>query len=470
MTGDGPGRWARFATPAAVAVSNAGVVYVTDEGNHRIVRGVIDSVTTPPALSEPGANSVIRGLIPICFTLPEVASPGTLKLIFTGASSRTLRLAGFLETDGPHRFSLDPKLPSLSPMIAEIAGGADIPPGVYAVALEYLDEAGNPAATAVSENLTIAAPDIAVHDGAPSGPELTDGQTTALNFGRNTQGTQGTRNITIANTGTAELLVSNVTVPPGYTALNVPPLPLTVGLAQSVTFQISLATLTVGTHAGSVVIASDDLDETAFDFPITGEVFIPDPVSNVVSTTTTLNRQTGLREQTIHLTNDTTATVPAYNLIIRGLPAGVEVNNASETRADGSVVVYIRQGMSPHSAQDIVIEYYSPNRAPAEISPQLSTEVILQPPDLTVTTGTADLDIENLTRRTGGEMLLEFTSTPGRRYEVEYSSDGESWQSSFPLIRAASNRTQWIDRGLPRTHRHPSLDGTRLYRVREIAP
>ena len=316
----------------------------------------------------------------------------------------------------------------------------------------------------------VVTPDISVREGGAARPELIDGQAAAVNFGRNIQGTPGTRSFTIANTGTAELLVSSVTVPPGYTALNVPPLPLTIGINQAATFQVSLTTLTVGAHSGSLMIASDDLDEAIFDFPLTGEVFIPDPISSLVSTTTTLNRQTGLREQTIHITNDTTATVPAYNLIIRGLPAGVEVNNASETRSDGSVVVYIRQGMTPHSAQDIVLEYYSPDRAPAVISPQLSTEVVLNPPDLTVPGGAAGLAIENITRLTGGEMLLEFTTTPGRRYEVQFSRNGQPWQASLPPIRAAANRTQWLDRGLPRTDRHPSLDASRFYRVRELAP
>jgi hypothetical protein len=214
-----------------------------------------------------------------------------------------------------------------------------------------------------------------------------------------------------------------------------------------------------------VVIASDDLDEALFDFPLTGEVFIPDPVSSVVSTATALNRQTGLREQTIHITNDTTATVPAYNLIIRGLPAGVEVNNASETRADGSFVVYIRQAMQPHSAQDVVIEYYSANRALIEFTPQFLTEVVLIPPDLAVPSADGGFAIDRVARLSGGELLVEFTSVPGKNYRVQYSNDGNSWEASLPAIRAASNRTQWIDRGLPRTDSHPATQGSRIYRV-----
>ena len=308
-------------------------------------------------------------------------------------------------------------------------------------------------------------PEIAVHDGNAGAPELSDGHAMPVSLGRNVQGTPGTHLFTIANTGTADLRVSAVTVPAGYALQNLPALPFTVAPDQSATFQVNLTTLTVGTNTGSVVIASDDLDEAIFDFPLTGDVFIPDPVSAVVSTTTVLNRQTGLREQTIHITNDTTATVPAYNLIIRGLPAGVEVNNASETRADGSVLVYIRQMMLPHSTQDIVLEYYSANRAPVVINPQLSTEVVLNPPDLTVQGTDPGLTIDRITRLPGGAMMIEFASTPGRRYQVQYSPDGTAWQNSLPPICAAANRTQWTDRGLPRTDSSPATHGSRMYRV-----
>ncbi|HEX2749077.1 MAG TPA: choice-of-anchor D domain-containing protein [Verrucomicrobiales bacterium] len=316
----------------------------------------------------------------------------------------------------------------------------------------------------------VVTPEIAVHEGSREGPELADGQTAKVDFGKNVQGTPATRSFTLANTGSAELKVTSITVPSGYSALNVPTLPFTIGIAQSANVQISLTTTSVGTYSGSVLIASDDLDETVFDFPITGEVFIPEPVSSVATATTTLNRQTGLREQTIHITNDTTATVPAYNLVIRGLPAGVEVNNASETRPDGSFVIYIRQGMQPHSSQDIVIEYYSPDRNAVEVNPQLSTEVVLNPPDLTAAPEETGLAINVVKRLAGGEMLLEFASTPGKRYQVQYSADGQSWQNSLPQIKAASNRTQWIDRGLPRTDSPPAQAGSRMYRVRETAP
>jgi len=313
---------------------------------------------------------------------------------------------------------------------------------------------------------TVVSPEIALHDGALAAPELFDGQLVPVDFERNIQGTPGTRSFTIVNTGSVELKVDTVTMPPGYVTAGVPATPLLIGINQSLTFQINLTTTTVGTHAGSVVISTDDLDEAEFDFPITGEVFIPDPVATAPSDVTTLlNRQTGLREQTVRIANDTTATVPAYNLIIHGLPDGVEVNNASERREDGSWVVYVRQTMNPHSTQDILLEYFSANRGPTEITPQLTTEVVLNPPDLSVPGG--GFVIDRVLLQQGGAVLIEFPTTPGRQYQVQYSHDGANWQASLPEIRAAANRTQWLDRGLPRTDSHPSAHASRFYRVLE---
>ena len=69
-----------------------------------------------------------------------------------------------------------------------------------------------------------------------------------------------------------------------------------------------------------------------------------------------------------------------------------------------------------------------------------------------------------------GEMLLEFTSQPGRFYNVEYANPGAAWRRSPLRIRAAGSRVQWIDRGPPQTDSPPSAHLSRTYRVREVAP
>ncbi|MFT5110119.1 MAG: hypothetical protein ACI9UA_005772 [Pseudoalteromonas tetraodonis] len=64
---------------------------------------------------------------------------------------------------------------------------------------------------------------------------------------------------------------------------------------------------------------------------------------------------------------------------------------------------------------------------------------------------------------------FEFASMPGSDYQIEYSRDATNWHQSQGHIRAVADSTQWIDAGVPDTISHPSENGLRMYRVREIA-
>ena len=185
--------------------------------------------------------------------------------------------------------------------------------------------------------------------------------------------------------------------------------------------------------------------------------------------TTTLNRQTGFREQTVHLVNDTTATVPGYRLIIGGLPPGVRVANATGVQADGGVVVLVAQALAPQSAFDLVLEYVSASRLPADMQPEIAVETVLDPADTAPADGAGALAVERLVPMSDGGMLLEFSARAGARYEVQYSQDGASWKTSPVQVAATGNRCQWIDRGPPRTDKSPDQAGSRFYRVRESA-
>ena len=467
--GEGVNTAARFLYGGTMSTGPDGTLYVVDSGNHRIMKGepFVPDIRAFDGLGTAFPEIADGQVSPINFGTTRQGTPVTRSFTVTNSGPAPLLWSGSVVPAGYTVTAIPP--PPLSLMTGEsLVIGVRLnaaAPGTVAGTLSLLSNDPDESSFDFAITGTVITPEIAVHDGNAAAPELADGQTAAVDFGRNVQGTPAMRSFTLSNDGTAALLVSSVFVPAGYTLLNLPPLPLTIGIGQSAAFQISLTSLTVGTHSGSVVISSDDLDEAVFDFPITGEVFIPDPVATVPAAAAVLNRQTALREQTIRIANDTTATVPAYNLIIRGLPAGVEVNNASEQRADGSWVVYVRQAMNPHSTQEILLEYYSANRQPVEITPQLSTEVVLDPPNLAVPGAAAAFRIDVVKPLPGGGVLLEFPTTPGRRYQVQYSGDDENWQASLPTIRAAGNRTQWLDRGLPRTDSHPSAHPSRFYRV-----
>jgi hypothetical protein len=69
-----------------------------------------------------------------------------------------------------------------------------------------------------------------------------------------------------------------------------------------------------------------------------------------------------------------------------------------------------------------------------------------------------------------GEFLIEFPSVIGRTYQIQYSADGIGWKESPVPLTATATRTQWIDRGPPRTDQPPSAVAARWYRLKEAAP
>ena len=317
----------------------------------------------------------------------------------------------------------------------------------------------------------VPSPEIAVHDGPTTdAPELASGQPAAVSVGRHVQGTPGPRALTLANTGTAPLAVFSITLPAGYELGAAPAWPVMLAPGATETWEIQLTSLTVGVRAGMVIVTSDDLDEASFTFPITGEVFIPAPLVTVNTPETTLNRQTGLREQSLKIANDTTATVPATRLLIRGLPLGMTVANASSTIANDTWVVLIQRPMTPFSSFELVLEYASADRQSASFTPEITVEVVLEPPPDDAPDAAGSFALERVMRLPEGNLLLEFSSEPGRHYAIEYSDDGTRWRSSPTVVPSAGSRTQWIDRGPPRTTSPPATQSSRFYRVRLLAP
>jgi hypothetical protein len=125
------------------------------------------------------------------------------------------------------------------------------------------------------------APEVVVHNGSHSlAPELSDGQVTAVSFGGTAQNVASIRNFLVRNTGDAPLDITTITVPSGYTTNGAAAV---IAPGADYGFQVSLESATPNTYAGSITINSDDLNEAAFDFPVTGSVVAPGsaPVVNV---------------------------------------------------------------------------------------------------------------------------------------------------------------------------------------------
>ena len=124
----------------------------------------------------------------------------------------------------------------------------------------------------------IIGPDIAVYDGTDiySDPEILDGQAAPVDFGSGPDGVDIILPITIANLNPADLNISNITItgstfsltsaPPTFVAAEVD------AIISFVTFDIMLSGASAGTFTETVTILSDDEDEPAFSFTLTGTI------------------------------------------------------------------------------------------------------------------------------------------------------------------------------------------------------
>ncbi|HUR47807.1 MAG TPA: ice-binding family protein [Candidatus Saccharimonadales bacterium] len=172
-----------------------------------------------------------------------------------------------------------------------------------------------------------------------------------------------------------------------------------------------------------------------------------------------LNPQTGLFEQTVHVSNNSADTVEGARLLISGLPPDVQVYNASGK--DGSTpFVQYSLPLPPDSSLDLLIEYYRVGRQPI---PQPGF-VVLGGTVVPVTSTGPVIQVDRSVQLQSGRFLIEFSAIPGRRYVIQYSSDMETWKSANPIITAPSNKVQWYDDGPPKTESAPT-SGSRFYRV-----
>lgn len=184
-----------------------------------------------------------------------------------------------------------------------------------------------------------------------------------------------------------------------------------------------------------------------------------------VAASLTLNRQTGLYEHRITVTNAAAREVGGFDLALTGLPAGVTVNNASAREA-GVWTIHHRQPLAAGASVTLLVEYHAPVRGTV-IAPEAAVSLVTEPESDPVA-GAAGLAVDRCEVMEDRSLLIEFTSIPGSLYEIQYSDNAIDWKTSPVMVRAAGNRVQWIDRGPPRTDTPPSTKSSRFYRVREI--
>jgi len=307
-------------------------------------------------------------------------------------------------------------------------------------------------------------PEIAVEQ--PVGMDVADGG--SKDFGTVLVGNTRDLVFTVTNSGDANL---NLTLPITFSGLDaglfsvtVPPsTPVIPG--GSTTFTVNFAPLTNGAKVAALRFANNDSNENPFEIDLSGT-----GSGLVVGSTSfiTLNPQTGLLEQTVRISNSDLATVGTVRLFVNDLPADVLIYNAS-----GSIggIPYLQYDFSLAHGGEIVflIEYHRVSRVPFvtqnfDFVPVAAVVVSPPAPEGEM----IEIELKRETLLSGGRVLLDFSTVPGRQYVVEYSSDLTVWQTTYPVITAPSNQTQWHDDGPPKTESKPSSVGSRFYRIIQL--
>ena len=173
-----------------------------------------------------------------------------------------------------------------------------------------------------------------------------------------------------------------------------------------------------------------------------------------------LDRQTGLLIQEYDVLN-TGGVAAVFRVLIRNMPAGSQVWNAHGT-VDGIPYVDLPSSLAVGATQRISIEYRSQDRT---TMPTPEFEVTSATPINITPEGLASA-LQPRATLAGGNILLEFNSTAGTSYYIQYTSDLTApWQTALPKVDGTGNRIQWIDNGPPKTATHPSANPTRFYRI-----
>ncbi len=248
---------------------------VTVEGNGT---GIADGDTTPGAADGTDFGSVLQGGTPVSrsFTVRNV---GTANLTLSGL----VVPAGFALTE-PLAFSLAPGVSDTFTVRLDTAT-AGTKSGQVSFTTNDSDE--NPFNFSLTGTVTVPAPEVTVEG---NGTGIADGDTTpgaadGTDFGSVLQGgTPVSKSFTVRNDGTANLTLSGLLVPAGFTLTE--PLAASLTPGTSDTFTVRLDTATAGTKSGQVSFTTNDSDENPFNFSLTGTV--------TVSTSVTVSFQDGV--------------------------------------------------------------------------------------------------------------------------------------------------------------------------------
>jgi uncharacterized repeat protein (TIGR01451 family) len=234
------------------------------------------------------------------------------------------------------------------------------------------------------------------------------------------------------------------------------------------TFVIYYYSVPVSVAGGIDVIASRALVSGVNELLLNDGDDLGEVATSVVSPSKTalgtgaieLDFQTGLFKQVVTVTNTNPIGIPAFRILVSGLPEGVTVHNAQGVAGGNSYLLYNRE-LGIGESVELVVEYFQAD-ASGGFEPTFELELLDAIDDSEVGEGVA---VDRCEVLPNGDVLVEFAAEIGGIYTVQYSEDGESWLNVIPDVVSGGTKFQWVDNGPPKTASHPAGAKRRFYRL-----
>jgi len=219
------------------------------------------------------------------------------------------------------------------------------------------------------------------------------------------------------------------------------------------------------------ILADDGQGGTVSDtFMVAVGTAVPTP--RQIGTTGTLNRQNGLFDLTVNVTNTTPLPINGFRLHVdfsayKAAYPSLRLYNASSAPGASDVYIDYPFPLAVDAVVSLKLSFYTSTRTfPSPFAPVLTVD-LLKSSQLPDTNGAGVQP--RLVRLPDTTVLLEFPSVIGRWYRVRFSPDMVHWQDCPVPIQASTTRMQWIDSGPPFTDVPPAAAKSRFYRVNEIS-
>lgn len=178
------------------------------------------------------------------------------------------------------------------------------------------------------------------------------------------------------------------------------------------------------------------------------------------------NRATGLYDQKVSVKNIAARAISGFELTISGLQTGVSFYNATSAKSGGGTYSH-KTPMKAGETVALLLQYYDPRRRSI---PRPVLGVNLLASAFPTAIGSESFTISRSEMGANRAMLIEFPSSPGSRYRIQYTEDMIRWKTCPEIMIGSGNTIQWIDRGPPSTDRSPASVPSRFYRVERLNP